>query len=382
MVSGAFRILFWDTCPLRIKAFTGGAYEIGFQRGRELGDLPMPGVSPPEVAFALACRGCVEALYPPILEMFEGMLAGGGFDRDRFTVYFFARKQGVLRGCTNFAALPSITRDGAVIVGRNYDWVYSDLKWCELRYLHVEGALPVLSYTHHWAGHPDCLNTEGLYIVISSLPGQEPQAPGVQWNLLVDTLTATCCRVDEAERILRSVYHLRSIAYLIVDAEGGAIVAEAGPGHVRIRRPENGALIATNHMLGEEDASARSRYSRLRYTRVEEVLRARSGHVDEAVAKEILSDHNCTICCGVHGAQSASPHRDEDWGTLWSSVCRPDLPGLQIAPGHPCEVAYEPVTFEASEAAAEQQASSFISHAKRNTSDSFCNSGGSNFISH
>lgn len=185
------------------------------------------------------------------------------------------------------------------------------------------------------------------------------------WNLLVDTLAATRCRVNEAERIMRSAYHLRSIACLIVEAGGGAIVAEAWPGQVRIRRPENGYLIATNHFLGEVDASARSRYSRMRYTLVEEVLRDRSGSVDETVAKEILSDHNCTIFCRVHGGQPSSAHRDENWGTLWSSVCWPDLPGLQIAPGHPCKVAYEPVTFEAAEAAVEQQASSLILHAKR-----------------
>ncbi len=326
---------------MKIKRFTGNPYEIGFQRGSELADLPMPDVARSEVAFAGACRGCVEELHPPLVEMFEGMLAGGGFDRDRFTVYFFARKQGMLRGCTNFAALPPLTRDGAVIAGRNYDWVYSDLKWCELRYLHVEGAFPILSYTHHWVGHPDCLNREGLFIAISSLPGQASRGPGVQWNLMVDALSATCRRVDEAERLLRSVHHLRSIAYLIVDAQGGAFVAEAVPGSVRVRRPESGYVIATNHMLGEADASVRARRSQVRYSRVEEVLRARAGRVDEAVAKEILSDHDCTICSGAHGG-----HASGDWGTIWSSVCRPDLPAVQIAPGHPCEVAYETVTFE------------------------------------
>ncbi len=336
---------------MNIKTFSGSYYEIGFRRGRELDDLPMPEVNARDVAFALACRGCVGDLFPPLLDTFEGMLAGGGFDRDRFTVYFFARKHGLLRGCTAFAALPEITRDGAVIVGRNYDWGYSDLRWCELHYRHPDGSWPILSFTHHWAGHPDCLNREGLCVLISSLPAQDPEEPGVQWNLVVDSIAATCCRTGEARRILESVYHLRSMAYLVVDATGDAIVAEAVPGSVRIRHPRSGSIIATNHALGNEDGSVRTHRSKARYDRVGEVVRARAGGVMESLAQDILSDHCAGICCGPHGARAPGPE-DGGFGTLWSPVCRPDRLRLLIAEGHPCEVVYERVSFDDVEAEA------------------------------
>jgi hypothetical protein len=135
------------------------------------------------------------------------------------------------------------------------------------------------------------------------------------------------------------------MAYLITDASGQAAVVEARPGTVTVRRPENGVLISTNHMLGAEDASERSKHSRIRYAYVADVLRKQVGEVDEALVEEILSDHHCTICAGVHGGHPTAPGRREGWGTIWSSICRPDRGLLKIAPGHPCEVGFETVRF-------------------------------------
>lgn len=331
---------------LKINSYKGTHYEIGLKRGREIGELPMPMATKRDSAYALECLREAEKLYAPLVESYEGMIKGGGFDRGRFTFYFFARREGVIRGCTGFAALPPVTRNRAVIVGRNYDWVYSDLKWCELRHIHSEGVTPFISYSHHWAGHPDCLNEKGLCVIISSLPRREPAEPGLQWNLLVDTIAETCSSVEEAEQVLTSVYHLRSMAYLITDSYGRAVVVEAKPGNVKVRRPENGVLISTNHMLGDEDVSECSRHSRIRYEYTEGVLRERIGEVDETLAEEILSDHHCTICAGIHGGNPDEIGRREGWGTIWSTICRPDKRILKVAPGHPCEVGYETIRFE------------------------------------
>ncbi len=59
----------------------------------------------------------------------------------------------------------------------------------------------------------------------------------------------------------------------------------------------------------------------------------------------LLSDHEGQVCSGLHAHQTEAFHRGEGWGTIWSSICRPDLRTLLIAPGHPCEVAYEKVDF-------------------------------------
>jgi hypothetical protein len=126
-------------------------------------------------------------------------------------------------------------------------------------------------------------------------------------------------------------------------------VAEEVPGSVRIRRPRSGTIIATNHVLGDRDDSVRTHRSKARYGRVEEVLRARAGRVTESLARGILSDHCSGICCGPHGTH-ARVAEEGGFGTLWSLICRPDRLRLLIAEGHPCEVAYERVSFDSVEA--------------------------------
>ena len=200
---------------LRTQVYSGTAYEIGAARGRMLKGLPVPKVTAAEVAFARLCAGVTKEVFPPALDTFRGMADASGLGGDDFLAYYFARREGVLRGCTMFAVVPPVTRDGGVIVGRNYDWVYSDLKWCEARGIRQAGAFLTLGYTHHWAGLPDALNEEGLFVAIASLPKRPPERPGLQWNLIVDAMMATCRAVREAEALLTSVSHLPPMSYLL-----------------------------------------------------------------------------------------------------------------------------------------------------------------------
>jgi len=324
---------------VRERTFQGTYYEIGQQRGTALHDLPIPKADPEEVAFARRCRGTVEEIYPPVVEEFEGMLDAGGLDSDDFAAYFFAREKGVLRGCTMFAALPSITQDGSTMVGRNYDWICSDLKWCEVRRVRPEGAQPTLSYTHHWAGSPDVLNASGLCVTMASLPARKPVRPGLQWNLVIETVMDTCRNVQEAEALVEHVPHIRSMSYLFADASGDAAVVEAGPDYVRVRKPERGYIIATNHEVADRDRARASVRSLARYGCVERMLEGRIGRVDEDLVKDILRNHECHVCSGVHGDGSG----DAEWGTIWSLICRPRTCDFWIAPGHPCRVPYEQV---------------------------------------
>ncbi|HAA74033.1 TPA: hypothetical protein DCE37_02795 [Candidatus Latescibacteria bacterium] len=166
----------------------------------------------------------------------ERFLDGGHWDPDVFLAYFFASKKGILRGCTNFAVLPDATKDSHTVVGRNYDWAYSDLAYWEARVVSVEGLLPFVSYTHHWIGHPDCLNAAGMFVAISSLPRGEAVDPGVQWNLLVGAIASSCTSAAEAVDLLTGGSHQRSITYLIADRVSACAVEATSRGTV-VRDP-------------------------------------------------------------------------------------------------------------------------------------------------
>ena len=82
----------------------------------------MPKVEEADIAFARACQQAVADLCPPLIDLYAGFLEGGGWDEETFLVYYFARRQGMLRGCTNLAVVPVATLEGETLIGRNYDW--------------------------------------------------------------------------------------------------------------------------------------------------------------------------------------------------------------------------------------------------------------------
>jgi hypothetical protein len=327
--------------------YAGSARKTSAERAQRLTSLPMPIPCPDDLRFAKACREAAMEVFPQADEMFEGFLEGGGWEEEAFFFYFFARKQGLLRGCTNFAVLPSATLDRETLVGRNYDWAYSDLPYCESRVVAVDGALKFVSYTHHWIGHPDCLNEAGLFVAISSLPAIETREPGVQWNILVDAVASTCRTVSEAVALLSRVNHLRSITYLVADPYDAAAV-EAGPQGVHVRKPTDGIVIATNHVVRESDSSDRSLHSSARYERADDRLNAKVPGVTESDVTSVLRDPVCTIRDGkrfLHPLDHVPLAAAENWGTLWSTICRPARGEIKVAEGHPQDVHYMPINW-------------------------------------
>jgi predicted choloylglycine hydrolase len=330
---------------MRKRTFKGTYYEIGQQRAKYLQTLKLPPSTPQEVTFSWQCYKAVEAIYPAILDEFKGLLEGSNFDEDDFLTYFFARQEGLTGGCTAFVGLPSITEDGCTIVGRNYDWVYSDHRWCELRFTHPEGTYPTYSYTHHWAGSPDVLNGQGLFVAMSSLPKQVAQRPGLQWNLVIDIMMATCQNVQQAIRFMQEVVHLRAMNYLIADAQGDAVVIQALPEAVTVRKPKQGYVIATNHRVDEAGhaVGTASERSQARYHYVKRMIEAHRPKISQADIEHLLQDHEGGICNGVHSDYDTPGERGDQWGTIWSLIAKPHQRALWVAPGHPCKTLYEKV---------------------------------------
>ena len=330
---------------MRKRTFKGTYYEIGQQRAKYLRAFKPPPSTPQDVVFARECWKVVEATYPAILDEFRGLQDAGDFNEEDFFAYFFARKEGLIGGCTAFAVLPSIAQEECTIIGRNYDWIYSDHTWCELRLICPTGTYPTLSYTHHWAGSPDVLNSKGLFVTMSSLPRTEARRPGLQWNLVIDIMMATCRDVRQATAFMTEVVHLRSMNYLIADAQGDAAVVQALPEAVTVRKPKRGYLIATNHSVDEDECPVEpaSQRSKMRYQWAKKMIEACMPRVRQADVERLLQDHQSSICNGVHGAYTSPTERGDQWGTIWSLIAQPFERVLSIALGHPCQTPYERV---------------------------------------
>lgn len=331
-----------------LRTFEGTHYEIGYRLGHGLTTLDIPESDGQGSGFAARCEAIVKEIYPPILEKVEGLIEGSGLSAHDFKTYFYTRGGPPQIGCTNLAVLSPYAKEGFLLLGGNYDWFYSAREWREVRMLRPLGAYSHISVTHHWAGSPDAFNERGVAVLLSVLPEEAVKRPGLQWHLIIDILMETCSHLEEAREFITSVPHLRAFNYLIAD-EHQTIVAEATPEGVSIREPEDGLLVATNHLPGREFPEdeltdvdrLRQRRSLTRYKRVHQMMGERPREVDLEGVKAILRDHEAPICRGDHPSVEERGGFDSVFGTIWSLICQPGKRELLLAAGHPCNSEYE-----------------------------------------
>ena len=316
------------------------------------------GVTP---EFVQACFEAAAEAFPPVVDEFEGIVQGGGFDREAMMRYYFARVESRLGGCTMFAVDARHRAGGeGPIVGRNYDWAVSDLRWCELQRVLPSTGTRRIGYTHHWAGCADVLTEQGLYMAIASLPPADVEAPGVQWNIVMEMMAEQCATVEDAVEACSAVRHLRPMSYLLADAAGDIGVVEATPREVRFRPPDEGIVVAANTPQGGRIVRDRTREkprcvlpkpirlappnyrsdalerARRRVERAQALLNAAAPLISEDDVMSVLSDHEGPICTGDHTHPDGAP-----WGTIWSGICTPAEGRFRIAPGLPCRHQYQ-----------------------------------------
>jgi predicted choloylglycine hydrolase len=331
-----------------VRVLRGSYQEIGIQLGASMAGLQLPELDEEILTFALACEALLAENYPPLLGKVEGIIKGSGLPRRALKASFYADNFSSSMACTNLAVTPPRTADGRLLVGLNYDWYYHSQEWREIRETRPLGALPSLGVTHHWAGSPDGVNEAGLGVFLSVLPDEKRRGPGLTWHVVTDILLDTCHDVAEASQFLTSVPHLTAFNYLITDASGQAVVAEALPGGVTLRGPEDGFVLATNHVPGREvpeqelSEAGRRRLKRSleRYAKAREVLTSLGRPVDDAVIENLLADHEAPICRGNHDPVEGDDSFDNVFGTIWSLISRPEDRTLRVAWGHPCRSEY------------------------------------------
>jgi hypothetical protein len=314
--------------------------ELGYLMARTASGpfIPPEGWKPPGRGFVKECRDIVLEFFPEALEKLEGLIEGSGLPRDYFEAWFLSYiPAGSYPGCTAVLLSPEVTEYGEITVGRSYHGPYFALPWREVRRIELGcEAVSLLGCTHNWVGISDCLNSKGLLCLVSALhyPSSGSPSPGIQWHILVDKVMCRCERCDEAVDLLRSARHLRPLSYLLADSRGLAAVVEASPEGSWVRRPKDGYLIATNHIVSE-GGKIPPKGSIRRFIMAEAKVREwlRKGPGGEELIRSILSDHESGTCMGPHDLSFSDL---SSWGTLWALIWRPSFEGFLLAPGHPC----------------------------------------------
>lgn len=209
-------------------------------------------------------------------------------------------------GCTALAATRSATKDGHLLIGRNFDFEGPELFDREKAVLFFKPAGGLGFASVAWSGMMGVvtgINEAGLYVSVNALRSDDKSEAGVPVELLLRQLLERAHTLDEALTLLRSQPVLVPDLYLLGDGKSGeAIAVERSPSRFAVRRMgQSGApadvLSVANHALSPEFAGDRESLrlrteltSGARQARVDELLAERRGSLDPAGVLAILRD--------------------------------------------------------------------------------------------
>jgi hypothetical protein len=218
-------------------------------------------------------------------------------------------------GCTAFAARGAATRDGELLVGRNFDWEagahFDRNKVIVL--CRPEQGLAFLSVS--WpgmAGAVTGLNAERIFCSVNGAHSEHRGNIGRPVSLVVRQVLQYAHDLADAIAIIREAPVFVADSYLVADGEAGtAAVIEKAPGVCAVRSMEGELLLQANHFESPDfaaDAGNRAYMqegtSLARHARLAELLAAARGTLGAPSAVAILRDHQ-----GPGGVERGLGHR-------------------------------------------------------------------------
>jgi isopenicillin-N N-acyltransferase like protein len=200
-------------------------------------------------------------------------------------------------GCTTFAAMPEVTKDGALWLGQNWDWLEGIAGRALVTRVRRNDGPDFVSVTEAGiVGGKMGLNACGIGLVenglASDLDGCNPYRKPFH---------VRCREVVDAERFedaLRSVLQQErtcSANFVIAHADGEAVNLETSPNHVSYRYPRDGLMAHSNHFLdpghGVSQMERLSPNTLYRAERTDRLLRRHIERLDVESMRAVASDH-------------------------------------------------------------------------------------------
>ncbi len=243
-------------------------------------------------------------------------------------------------GCTAFAALPDITRTGAMLMGQNWDWLRRLVGRTAVLRVCSAGMPEFLCITQAGiAGGMIGLNEAGIGLCCNGLttdregadPDRKPFHVRVREILTARTFADALKAVVGSPRVC-------SVNMLIGHADGEAIDVEAAPDRAATLYPEDGLITHANHFEALDVTSTMERNSAstlFRARRLKRLMRRGNRPVDVAMMQELFADHFSTpksICAHPDDADP-EPNRTT---TVTSAILDLTNRVLYATDGPPC----------------------------------------------
>jgi len=239
-------------------------------------------------------------------------------------LFFYDFPISIQKNCSQFVALPKITENKQVLVGRSYEWNFND-EDLQLRITKVDKKYKHIGFSGMCYGRYEGLNDQGLCVTVSS--GGAWDAPqknkSLNWALAVRVLLDNCKNVDEATKTLQKIPVEGTNIFILSDINGNASYLECFDTQYEIKQydqiSKNHYIIGTNHY----NLPSKIKYnefnnpwllpnSKQRYEIIETLLKKSIPNIKEKTILNILAKEMPEgICC----------HWQTDFfGTLWQVV--------------------------------------------------------------
>ena len=243
-------------------------------------------------------RGCADP-HPEVGPAFHRVL---NYHAAQDISYMMMNSPLLRGGCTGFAAWDAQTRDGHLIVGRNFDWEPAPVFDKERIVIICEPdeGIPFISLA--WAGMAgvvSAMNREGLAIFVNGAPSRLPGDTATPTCIVARDVVQHARTIAEATEIIRRHRVFVSAMFLVASRrDGRAVVIEKTPVQMAVREPSGVPWIVcanhymtaalTNEPVNMEYLQAYS--SSPRQARMEELVLREAGLLDAPRAAALLRD--------------------------------------------------------------------------------------------
>jgi predicted choloylglycine hydrolase len=306
----------------------GTPAQMGAQHGAILAQtgLELPPPQPAMQQLADACEETAVQHTPELVEEMRAFADAVHIPYDTLKTFTLTIPlQQTMPSCSVVAVMPERSANGKLMVGRNYDFAYH-ISWeGATRYTtHPDKGYAHIGNSDIWIGREDGLNAAGLFVAMSATFISGVQA-GLPFWFIVRHLLETCTTVDEALVWIQSVPHSQSRNYMLADNKK-AVVVEASIDGCRVREPEDGVLVMTNHPM-HPDFRPRAAFvpddSPIRYNRLRTFP---TNSITLNDMQSALNDRENAVCAHAQ-------FDGQTYGTIWSVIAYPQDRQIDIAPG-------------------------------------------------
>jgi isopenicillin-N N-acyltransferase like protein len=307
---------------------------------------------------AAAYRAPVEAFEPRYAEELRGLAEGAAVDEldvlainVRTEIMFAATARERLPAeCTSFAAVPSRTADGTLLIGQNWDWLPHAADTTVVLEARQDDGPDYVSVVEAGLLAKAGMNSSGIAVATNALvSAADLGRPGVPYHVLLRALMDAESLADALAALGRSE-RSSSANYLLAHADGVAADVEAAPGdysRLFVGYPSDGVILHTNHFVnpgfdGRDVGLVSMPDSAFRLMRARQLVADRPGPLDRAFFEALLADHATYplgVCC--HPDPRHGPV--EQSATLASLIMEPASRRIWVAAGNPCTAPFEPL---------------------------------------